>query len=105
MRPGSKIESERDFFEFDRGILIGQLNALQLTVRNAMTEIAMLAAENVFDKPLSAKLKRKARDLDRTARRLDDLGKVLARAKFPRVRSNGLPNQPNARFEICRSSD
>jgi hypothetical protein len=83
MRPGGQIGSEREFFEFDRNILIGQLNVLQLTVRKTMTEIAMVAAENVFDKPLSAKLKRKARALDRIARRLDDLGKVLARAKFP----------------------
>jgi hypothetical protein len=86
MRPGSKIENDRDFFEFDRRVLIGQVKAIQLTVRNAMTQIAMLAAENVFDKPLSAKLKRRARDLDRTARRLNVLGKALARAKFPRVR-------------------
>ena len=86
MRPGSKIENERDFFEFDRSVLIGQLKAVQLKVRNAVNEIAMLAAENVFDKQLSAKLKRKARDLDRMTRRLDDLGRVLARAKFPRVR-------------------
>lgn len=86
MRPGSKIESERDFFEFDRSTLIGQLSVLRLTVRNALTEIEMVAAEHVFDKPLSAKLKRKARALDRLALRLDDLSKVLARARFPRVR-------------------
>jgi hypothetical protein len=86
MRPGSKLESERDFFEFDRSVLIGQVKALQLAIRNARTEIAMVAAENVFDKPLVAKLKRKARALDRMAQRLDDLGRVLARAKFPRVR-------------------
>ena len=86
MRPGARIESKQDLFEFDRGILIGQLNALRLTVRNATTEIAMVAAENVFDEPLSAKLKRKARALERVARRLDDLGKKLARAKSPRKR-------------------
>ena len=86
MRPGSKLKNERDFFEFDRSVLITQLDAILLTVRSAVTELAMLAAENVFDKPLSVKLKRKARDLDRMARRLDDLGKVLARAKFPRLR-------------------
>ena len=86
MRPGSKLKNERDLFEFDRSVLITQLDAILLTVRSAVTELAMLAAENVFDKPLSVKLKRKARDLDRMARRLDDLGKVLARAKFPRLR-------------------
>lgn len=86
MRPGSKLESERDLFEFDRSVLITELDAILLTVRNAVTELAMLAAENVFDKRLSANLKRKARDLDRMARRLDDLGKVLARAKFRSVK-------------------
>jgi hypothetical protein len=86
MRPGREIRSERDFFEFDRSILIGRLDALRLTVRNALTEIEMVAAENVFDRPLSAKLKRKARALDRIARRLDELGKVLARAKFSRAK-------------------
>lgn len=86
MRPGSKLKSERDFFEFDRSVLIGQVKDLQLTIRRALTEISMVAAENVFDKPLSEKLKRKTRALDRMARRLDDLGKVLGRAKFPRVR-------------------
>ena len=86
MRPGSKLKSEEDFFEFDRRVLIGQVNDLQLIIRRASTEISMVVAENVFHKPLSAKLKRKTRALDRMARRLDDLGKVLARAKFPRLR-------------------
>jgi hypothetical protein len=86
MRPGSKIESERDFFEFDRSVLIGQVKDLQLIIRRAVTEISMVAAENVFVKPLSAKLKRKTRALDRMAERLDVLSDVLARAKFPGVR-------------------
>ena len=86
MRPGGKIQSERDFFEFDRSALMGRVNALRLTVRNALTEIALVAAENVFNKPLSAKLKRKARALDQIARGLDELSKVLARARFPRAR-------------------
>ena len=86
MRPGSKIESERDVFEFDRSVLIGQVKDVQLTVRNALTEISMVAAENVFDKPLSGKTQTKGARLDRMARRLDDLGTGLARAKFPRVR-------------------
>ncbi|MGA7869327.1 MAG: hypothetical protein WCA22_00370 [Candidatus Binatus sp.] len=86
MRPGSKIDSERDCFEIDRSVLIGQVKALKLTIRNALTEIEMIAAENVFDKPLSAKLKRKARALNRMAQRLDVLGNVLTRAKFPGVK-------------------
>jgi hypothetical protein len=83
MRPGSKIHSERDCFEIDRNILIGQVTAVKLTIRNALTEIETFACESVFDKPLSAKLARKARALDRMARRLDVLGNKLARARFP----------------------
>jgi hypothetical protein len=83
MRPGSKINSARDFFEIDRSVLIRQVKALRLTISGALTEIAMVAAENVFDKRLSAKLARKARELNRMAERLDVLSKVLARAKFP----------------------
>jgi hypothetical protein len=86
MRPGSKINSERDFFEIDRSVLFARVKALELTIQNALTEIAMVAAENVFDKPLTAKLNRKARALNQMAKRLDELGKVLARAKFPRAR-------------------
>jgi hypothetical protein len=84
MRPGSKITSERDFFEIDRSVLIGQVRALRLTIRGAITEIEMVAEENVFDKRLSAKLKRRARELDRMAERLDALSKLLASAKFPK---------------------
>jgi hypothetical protein len=86
MRPGSTKDGERDFFEIDRNILIGQVNALVLIIENVMTELAMVAAENVFDKPLSAKLKVKARAMARMAQRLNDLSKVLARAKSPRTR-------------------
>jgi hypothetical protein len=86
MRPGSRPKSERDFFEFDRSVLIGQVKALEATIRSASKEISMVAAENVFDKPLSAKLKRKSRTLDRIARNLEEMSKVLARAKFLRVR-------------------
>jgi hypothetical protein len=84
MRPGSETNSERDFFEIDRSVLIGRVKALRLTIQGALNEIAMVAAENVFDKGLSAKLTRKARELSRMAERLDALSKVLARAKFPR---------------------
>jgi hypothetical protein len=86
MRPGSKITSERDYFEFDRRVLIDRLNALKLGVQTALTELAMIAAENVFDKRLSAKLERKAGALHRMAQRLEAVGKVVARAKFPGAR-------------------
>jgi hypothetical protein len=84
MRAGSKIDSEREFFEIDRSVLIDQLRVLKENLRGALTEIEMVAAETVFDKRLSAKLKRRARALNRTAERLDVLSKVLAGAKFPK---------------------
>jgi len=83
MRAGSRIASARDLFELDRGALFGQVQALLLSVRNAATEIAMVANEGVFDKRLSAHLKRKARILNREARKLEAIGATIARAKFP----------------------
>lgn len=81
MKPRSKTGRDRDLFDIDRSILLGQVNALRRTVRNALTELAMIAAENVFTKPLTAKLKQNALALDRMTARLDTLTKVLARAK------------------------
>ena len=46
----------------------------------------MIAAENVFARPLTAKLKQNALALKRMAARLDALTKVLARAKLPAAR-------------------
>ena len=86
IRPAPKIDSERDCFEIDRGALIDHLYTLKLAIQHASNELAMIAAENVFDQPLSARLKRKARALDRMAVRLDVLGAALARAKFPRAK-------------------
>ena len=86
MKSRSKTGRDRDLFEIDRSILLNQVNALKLTVRNAMTELAMIAAENVFDKPLTAKLKQNARALKRMGARLGALTKVLARAKLPASR-------------------
>ena len=86
MKSRSKTGRDRDLFEIDRSILLNQVNALKLTVRNALTELAMIAAENVFDKPLTAKLKQNALGLKRMAARLDALANVLARAKLPASR-------------------
>ena len=86
MKSRSKTGGDRDLFEIDRSILLNQVNALKLTVRNALTELAMIAAENVFDQPLTAKLKQNALALKRMGARLDALAKVLARAKLPASR-------------------
>ena len=82
-RPGSEIAGARDLLELDRGALFGQVQALLRIIRNTSSEIAMVAAENVFDKALSAKLKRKAGVLNREARKLEAIGSAIARAKYP----------------------
>ena len=73
MNPRSKTGRDRHLFEIDRGVLLNQVNALKFTVRNALTELTMMAAENVFDQPLTAKLKQNALALKRMAARLDAL--------------------------------
>jgi len=86
MKSRSKTGGDRDLFEIDRSILLNQVNALKRTVRNALTELAMIADENVFDQPLTTKLKQNALALIRMGVRLDALARVLARAKLPAPR-------------------
>jgi|HubBroStandDraft_6_1064221.scaffolds.fasta_scaffold326168_2 hypothetical protein len=86
MKSRSKTGRDRDLFEIDRSILLNQVNALKLTVRNALTELAMIATEKVFDQPLTAKLKQNGLALNRMGARLDALAKLLARAKLPASR-------------------
>jgi len=86
MGPGSKIDSARDAFEIDRKALLHQVKVLLLTMHEAATELAMLAAENVFDKRVSAALKQRARTLRRASRKLDGIGDALSKAKFPKAR-------------------
>lgn len=83
MGPGSKIDSARDAFETDRKALLHQVRALLRIIRDTSTELAMVAAENVFDTPASAALEQKARTLGRAARKLDRIGDALSQAKFP----------------------
>lgn len=82
MGPGSKIDSARDAFEIDRKALLRQVKALLRTIHYASTELAMIAAENVFDKQVSAALKQRARTLKRHAGKLGIIGDGLSRAKF-----------------------
>lgn len=82
MGPGSKIDSARDAFEIDRKALLHQVRALLRAVRDASTELAMVAAENVFDQCVSAALKQKARTLKRHAQKLGAIGDALSRTKF-----------------------
>jgi hypothetical protein len=95
MKPGFKTGRNRDLFDIDRRVLLGQVNALRLTVRNALTELAMIAAENVFDKPLTTRLKQNALALNRMDARLDALAEVLARAKPGRRENRATAHREN----------
>jgi hypothetical protein len=85
MGPGSKIDSARDAFEIDRKAFLRQVRALLRTIHDASTELAMVAAENVFDKRVSAALEQKARTMRRAVQKLDSIGDALSQAKFPRA--------------------
>lgn len=81
MGPGSKIESERDLFGIYGKALRRELQALLLTIRKASTELAMVAAENVFDRGTSSSMRRNAAALLRAAERLEAAGVAGGRAK------------------------
>jgi hypothetical protein len=83
MRPRSKINSARDAFEIDRKALLRQVRALLRLMREASAELAMVAAENVFDERMSAALERKARTLKRAVQKLDCIGDAVSQAKVP----------------------
>jgi hypothetical protein len=98
MGPGSKIESERGLFEIDRKALLREVQTLLSTILNTSTEIAMVAAENVFDRRTSSALKRNAGALHRTAQRLEAMGVAVARAKIGGAKTpRGRPRKPARR--------
>ena len=67
----------------DRSVVARQLRDLWRANEDTATELEMIAAENVFDKRLSATLARKARALHRMAKSMKELHLVVARARFP----------------------
>jgi hypothetical protein len=52
---------ERDWFEIDRRNVDNELNGLRRRIECGATELAMVAAERVFEPRLSARLARTAR--------------------------------------------
>ena len=79
-------EFERKWFELDRGIVIGQVSALRRSITVGAKQMEMIAAERVFDQPLSEMILRKARAMQRVARDLKDLAiKVAAATGYPKV--------------------
>ncbi|MGA7869329.1 MAG: hypothetical protein WCA22_00380 [Candidatus Binatus sp.] len=80
----SALYSEQTCFEADRRALVRQLKAVGNAIEDGASEMAMIAAENVFDEQVSKVLTREARAMYRMVRGLKDLRLAVARARLPR---------------------
>jgi len=79
-------EFERKWFELDRGVVIGQVSALRRSITNGAKQLDMIAAEKIFDQPLSEMILRKAIALQKLARELKQLAiKIAAATGYPKV--------------------
>jgi len=82
----SSPEFERKWFELDRGIVIGQVSTLRRSITNGAKQMDMIAAEKIFDQPLSEMILRKAQALQKLARELKELAiKIAAATGYPKV--------------------
>jgi hypothetical protein len=78
---------ERKWFEFDRGAVLRQIDLVQNAIDQNAEELGMVAAEGVFEKPLSAELLRASRALHTIARELSALhGLVEQTARYPKTK-------------------
>ena len=75
-----EIYSQRHCFQADQNALVKELKLLENAIEEGATEIAMIAAESVFDEEASKTLTSEARALRRMARGLKDLRLEVARA-------------------------
>ena len=76
--------SEQTCFEADRDALVRELKAVESALEDGATEMAMIAAENVFEQDVSKILNAEARARLRMVRGLKDLRIAVARARFPK---------------------
>jgi hypothetical protein len=78
---------ERKWFEFDRSAVLRQIDLVQNAIDQNAEELGMVAAEGVFEKPLSAELLRASRALHAVARELSALhGLVEQTARYPKTK-------------------
>ena len=75
-----KIYNQRNYFKTDQNVLVKELKFLENAIEDGATEIAMIAAESVFDEETSKTLTSEARTLRRMARGLKDLRLEVAGA-------------------------
>jgi hypothetical protein len=82
---GPKLEHQ--WFEFDRTAVLRQIDKVRSAIDENAQELGMVAAEGVFEKPLSAELLRSSRALRTIAQELKGLRVMVTRTTgYPRVK-------------------
>ena len=79
-------EMERNWFQFDRGSVLSQLDDLRKAIAVDAKELGMVAVEGVFEAPLAG-------DLLRTSRSLQTLAKHIASLRSEVSRASGYPKR------------
>jgi hypothetical protein len=78
------LYSVQTCFEADRDALVHELELVGSALEEGAIEMTMIAAENVFERPVSKILNNEARALLRMVRGLKDLRIAVARARLPK---------------------
>ena len=78
----SEAHSQRSCFQADQNALVKELKFVGNAIEEGATEIAMIAAESVFDEEVSKILTGEARTLYRMVHGLKDLRFEVARARL-----------------------
>ncbi len=73
-------ELERQWFEFDRGAVLRQIDVVRGALDENANELGLVAVEGVFEKSLSDELSRTSRALHVIAQELTALRGLVARA-------------------------
>jgi hypothetical protein len=80
---------QHEIFEIDRSNLVLHLRTIRRAINESAEEMGMVAIENVFVKSVSRALTRTAQELYLVAEDLDDLLRLVERARAPE--STGRP--------------
>ena len=81
----SRHHLERRSFEFDRRLVVHGLDALTAGIGRAAIDLELVAAEGVFDEPVSLELLREARRLRSMTRELKKLRRTVVQVEnYPR---------------------
>jgi hypothetical protein len=81
-RIASQLYSEQSCFQADRSALAKELKSVGDGIEDGATELAMIAAESVFDEQVSKTLTGEARALRRMVRGLKELRLEVASARL-----------------------